>query len=420
MAASVHNSAMAAAAAGERSPAAIGSAGAQSSEAFAGAATPISAAPQQSTVAVPAQRLASIAERLRTLQGELQEATRTRDTQRVQELMAERNVLVSEQQQLMLHAPAPPIESESDQTEDFGSMGEDATDVGLAHRFSARIAGFGDSRVSRASVGTLRERGMSVREANAEVVAQHRNEILLHAYAHWIQCFGVLAVASTLGVLGLLAWHATEYIRYIVQDHIQCHGSLQNLTQVILAVSGIDMVMATCGLLGQEGNPSGNPRVRNIIMVLVLLTVGANVMSLSWLSATTSPRALGIPVPSCREIAPRLYYATLVHAIGLIGYSIFLFVNFFGLSTFLEILMNRGLLQTEGAAPDGALEQNTTPVIEIDAEDSECPICLEELTVELAVRTKQCHHTFHKSCLKHWLQVNRACPMCRQSLGEHA
>lgn len=414
MAAAVHNSAMAAAAAaGEGAPAAIGSVGAQSSAAFVGAAAPVSVAPQQSAAAPTAFMPASIAERLEILQEELQEATRTRNTQRVQELMAERNALVSERQQLMLHAPAP-TESESNQTEDFGRT------ESLAHRFSARIAGFGDRRVSRASVRELTERGMSVRQANAEVVAQHRNEILLHAYAHWVECFGVLVVASTLGILCLLAWHAIEYIRYIAQDHIQCNGSLQDLTQTILAVSGIDMVMATCGLLGQEGNASRNPTVKNCVLMLVLITVGANVMSLSWLSTTRSPRVGGIPVPSCREIAPGLYYATLIHAIGLIGYSIFLFVNFFGLSTFLEILMNRGLLQTEGAAPDGALEHNTMPVTEIDAEDSECPICLEELTIDLAVQTKQCHHTFHKSCLKHWLQVNRACPMCRQSLGELA
>lgn len=261
---------------------------------------------------------------------------------------------------------------------------------------------------------------MSVREANAEVVAQHRNEILLHAYAHWVQCFGVLAVASTLGILGLLVWHAIEYIRYVFQDHIQCHGSLHALTQVILAASGMDMIMATCGLLGFEGGVSGNANIKNCVMILVLLTVGANVMSLSWLSTTNPSRPLHMLVPSCREIAPELYYATLVHAVGLIGYSIFLLVNFFGLSTFLEILMNRGLLTAESAAAEGALDQNTMPVTEIDAEDSECPICLEELTVESAVQTKQCHHTFHKNCLKYWLQVNAACPMCRHSLNELA
>lgn len=261
---------------------------------------------------------------------------------------------------------------------------------------------------------------MSAREANAEVVAQHRNEILLRAFAHWVQCFGVLAVALTLGILGLLAWNAMEYYRYVAQDHIQCQESLHNLTQVVLALSSIDMVMATCSLLGQEGTNSRSKKIKYCVMMLVLLSVAANVMSLSWLNATKSQGVLEVPLPSCRDVAPRLYYATLVHSIGLIGYSIFLLVNFFGISTFLGHLMEAGLLSTQEAAPDGALEHNTIPLSEIDAENSQCPICLEELTVDRAVQTKQCHHTFHKTCLKHWLQVNRACPMCRQSLGEIA
>lgn len=259
---------------------------------------------------------------------------------------------------------------------------------------------------------------MSVQEANAEVVTQHRNEILLRAYVHWVQCFGVWAVASTLGILGLLTWHVVEYIRYIVKDHIQCGGSLQNLTQLILVVSGMDMIMATCGLVGgQEGNSRYMP-AKTCVLMLVFVGIFANVMSLSWLSATQSPADLDVHVPDCREVAPTLYYAALSHAIGLIAYSFVLFVNFFGLSSLLEILMNRGLLTAEGAAADEVLEHSTKPVTEIDPEDSECPICLDELTVESAVQTHQCHHTFHTTCLKHWLQVNTACPLCRKNLGE--
>lgn len=384
--------------------------------------TPVAAADAAVT---RSQRLASIAERLQILQAELQEATHTRNAHRTQQLMAERNALVFEQEHIGLYPPAsngetPSGEPESDQSEEFEEHGVARS---LAHRFSARIAGFGGRRrVSRVSVEGLREQGMSAREANAQVVAQHRNEILLHAFAHWVQCVGVLAVALTLGILGLLAWHAIEYYRYIAQDHIQCRGSLHNLTQIVLALSSIDMVMATCGLVGQEGSASRNHKMRYCIMMLVLLSVGVNVMSLSWLSTTQSPglSILEVPVPSCREIAPQLCYATLVHSVGLIGYSVFLLLNFFGLSTFLTHLMDRGLLSTEDAAPDGALEHNTLPVTQIDAEDSQCPICLEDLTVERAVQTKRCHHSFHKTCLKHWLQVNQACPMCRQSLCELA
>ena len=44
-----------------------------------------------------------------------------------------------------------------------------------------------------------------------------------------------------------------------------------------------------------------------------------------------------------------------------------------------------------------------------------CVICLEE-NFDNTVTTK-CNHTFHKICLKLWLQRKNECPMCRTKLS---
>lgn len=91
-------------------------------------------------------------------------------------------------------------------------------------------------------------------------------------------------------------------------------------------------------------------------------------------------------------------------------------VSFVGVGNMLHGLLRRGMLRSRDAAPVGSLEDNTVPAMEIE-EDYECPICLEEIDVEQGVMTKDCHHIFHRECLKHWLQVNSTCPLCRLSLA---
>ena len=46
----------------------------------------------------------------------------------------------------------------------------------------------------------------------------------------------------------------------------------------------------------------------------------------------------------------------------------------------------------------------------------ECPICYESIAKE-NTQTLNCHHKFHKRCIKKWKRGNNAkCPMCRGSI----
>jgi hypothetical protein len=50
---------------------------------------------------------------------------------------------------------------------------------------------------------------------------------------------------------------------------------------------------------------------------------------------------------------------------------------------------------------------------------SECPICLEELTTNDEAYLLPCCHFYHKKCLMEWFKKEPVCPNCRLELGAH-
>jgi len=52
-------------------------------------------------------------------------------------------------------------------------------------------------------------------------------------------------------------------------------------------------------------------------------------------------------------------------------------------------------------------------------ESSECYICLINYNEgdELAELPCNTNHHFHEGCIKKWLKINNACPLCRKSVG---
>jgi hypothetical protein len=60
-------------------------------------------------------------------------------------------------------------------------------------------------------------------------------------------------------------------------------------------------------------------------------------------------------------------------------------------------------------------EQEQNPADEELDPDSECMICLVDLTAE-ATTTTTCNHVFHTSCLSDWRARNPTCPKCRQPI----
>ncbi|CAK9063497.1 unnamed protein product [Durusdinium trenchii] len=317
------------------------------------------------------------------------------------------------------------------QVDDESASSEESDDglgpLPLAHRVSAQVLGWGAavSQHRRSSAEDLVRQGMSQAQANAEVVAQHREEILYELFSRYVLVIGMFSLVLSAALLGLATWHILEYVKY---HDVVCEGSLKLLTKIILGISFFDIVMGTrvCCIEIDETSVPSRWRCKDCCVVLLLCVMAINVWILLWLGAASKrgnidpydPTMDVYHLPSCREKAPGLWDATVAHGIGLVTYTIYLMVSFVGVGNMLGAMLRRGLLRSRGAAPVGCLEDSTVPVVEVE-EDYECPICLEEVDEESGVMTKECHHIFHRQCLKHWLQVNSTCPLCRLSLARH-
>lgn len=359
----------------------------------------------------------SIAHRLREIQKEMQEATRGHDARAIQVLMAERSTLLEEQQQQRrVHQDVP-------------SQEQNVTSEGPLHRLSSRLAGFGERRTARVSVAELMAEGLTRSEASAEVVARNRNAMLMQVFEGWIRCFTLSYIFLTVLLTGLLFCHILAYVVHFNYGSPPCQGALKHFTNVVLGVSSVEMLVWICSSRKDRWLEDTDPDAavlhqkhphHGCLWSFAFVVVVGNMAVLYALVLhhvkAAHPEDPFQALPSCQTATPFLYYSTVAHAIGLLVYSVFLVINFFGLSRVLEKLMQRGLLRSKLGTLEGAMENNTIRVTQIDENDCKCSICMETLTVENACQTKYCHHTFHTKCLKHWLMVHRTCPLCRENL----
>lgn len=80
-----------------------------------------------------------------------------------------------------------------------------------------------------------------------------------------------------------------------------------------------------------------------------------------------------------------------------------------------------GVIQSMGATPEEIARCPHRILREGDdllqtlsgKEPPHCPVCLEAYVVEDEVRTIPCFHTFHTSCIDHWLSQKAVCPVCK-------
>ena len=57
-------------------------------------------------------------------------------------------------------------------------------------------------------------------------------------------------------------------------------------------------------------------------------------------------------------------------------------------------------------------EVQLTPDFIKKNEIKKCIICLEDFKINNKVSFLPCSHLFHSSCIKHWLEKSRKCPIC--------
>lgn len=83
--------------------------------------------------------------------------------------------------------------------------------------------------------------------------------------------------------------------------------------------------------------------------------------------------------------------------------------NYVQLQKFNELMGSLGLL------PAGTLTEEN-----VNAVETECPICMEGMDEKEVSAQLPCGHWFHGKCVHSWFQHSETCPMCRHylSIGE--
>jgi hypothetical protein len=83
-----------------------------------------------------------------------------------------------------------------------------------------------------------------------------------------------------------------------------------------------------------------------------------------------------------------------------------------------RVIYNHNDRQQEMETPEILVERKTdvkNPVI-INIE-SECVICLDNISKQNNVYDLGCHHTFHKNCIDKWVHYGSTCPLCRNDIN---
>mmetsp|Transcript_4426 Transcript_4426/g.7649 ORF Transcript_4426/g.7649 Transcript_4426/m.7649 type:complete len:394 (-) Transcript_4426:166-1347(-) len=286
------------------------------------------------------------------------------------------------------------------------------------------------SREMRATASTpeelisLMEQGYTRQQAEAIVVRDNQDQYLVTRFRRWILCFFCILCLACPTMGGIFIWMVVAWF----QDRRKtCDVPLQDWVYVVYGVVAYNffigkyIIKFICRWQHDPQVPTRPPlRVRLFQGSIVLFIFIWNCLGLHW--ARVSGHIDSDERP-CTEAAPMLRDSVMAYAAFNIAWTIFMWVNMIGLSQILAAMMRAGVLHTSQAAPKGALERNSEPVVydekdEKIKENPQCSVCLDDFDDKKPiVRTKACQHTFHKQCLQGWLQVNRTCPLCREDLG---
>ena len=55
-----------------------------------------------------------------------------------------------------------------------------------------------------------------------------------------------------------------------------------------------------------------------------------------------------------------------------------------------------------------------------EGENNNCIICLNDFDIGENITSLPCLHVFHTDCIKHWLQSNNHCPVCKLTITKES
>ena len=86
-------------------------------------------------------------------------------------------------------------------------------------------------------------------------------------------------------------------------------------------------------------------------------------------------------------------------------------------NNFQRLIEQNPRMMARGPQPRRNLKVINTWVVKYNKDEIEqCSVCLEEFhQKQKLVNLPNCHHYFHKNCIKDWMAVNPICPVCKSS-----
>eukprot|EP00929_Paragymnodinium_shiwhaense_P079368 TRINITY_DN41307_c0_g1_i1.p1 TRINITY_DN41307_c0_g1~~TRINITY_DN41307_c0_g1_i1.p1 ORF type:complete len:359 (+),score=79.29 TRINITY_DN41307_c0_g1_i1:73-1149(+) len=268
---------------------------------------------------------------------------------------------------------------------------------------------------------------------HVEQVRAHQLEVFVQTFPCWIAVFSLVSILGTFISIvlffGLLVALGMEM-------NVDCDAPLRlwSFVEFVNTVYGVVhvLLMQWCCSdeqgLPQEDEAVARARARRhcarqvYASVMMLYEFVWQAMGLYWVQTSAT----------CKEESPKLYVAVTVYPAFCIVFNIVVAINTVGLLTILMWMLRHGLLSSEDAAPSGTVEkleliEYGSPELQaLLPEHSECSICLgafkesapdvENGQPRMEIRRTPCGHVFHTKCLGNWLQLKRACPLCREDI----
>ena len=68
-------------------------------------------------------------------------------------------------------------------------------------------------------------------------------------------------------------------------------------------------------------------------------------------------------------------------------------------------------------AVDSVLDRLPVSYSQHNPQNTNCVVCISEISPGEAIRTLPCMHFFHKDCVDQWLKTNMSCPVCKRTVS---